>query len=53
VNDPSVLTGRRIGFVSTRFAGADGVSFETAKWAEMLKRLGRNSAWAVSMSDKD
>ena len=26
-----------IGFVSTRFAGTDGVSLETAKWAEVLE----------------
>ena len=25
---------RNIGFVSTRFAGTDGVSLETSKWAE-------------------
>ena len=31
---------RRIGFVSTRFAGTDGVSLETAKWATVLERLG-------------
>jgi len=33
-------TGRRIGFVSTRFEGTDGVSLESAKWAEVLERLG-------------
>jgi hypothetical protein len=34
------MTGsRRIGFISTRFAGTDGVSLETAKWAEVLERL--------------
>ena len=30
---------RRIGFISTRFAGTDGVSLETAKWADVLKRM--------------
>ncbi|MFN8402618.1 MAG: hypothetical protein U0V48_03565 [Anaerolineales bacterium] len=29
-----------IGFISTRFAGTDGVSLETAKWAAVLERLG-------------
>src|SRR5512134_2750689 len=29
-----------IGFVSTRFAGTDGVSLETAKWATVLERMG-------------
>jgi len=31
---------RRIGFISTRFAGTDGVSLESAKWASVLERLG-------------
>jgi len=30
---------RRIGFISTRLAGTDGVSLETAKWAEVLEEL--------------
>jgi hypothetical protein len=30
---------RRIGFISTRFAGTDGVSLETAKWAAVLERM--------------
>ncbi|NOR82516.1 MAG: glycosyl transferase family 1 [Ardenticatenales bacterium] len=30
----------RIGFTSTRLAGTDGVSLETAKWAEVVRRLG-------------
>jgi lactate dehydrogenase-like 2-hydroxyacid dehydrogenase len=30
----------RVGFISTRFAGTDGVSLEAAKWAEVLERLG-------------
>jgi glycosyltransferase involved in cell wall biosynthesis len=30
----------KIGFVSTRLAGSDGVSLETAKWAEVARRLG-------------
>lgn len=30
----------RIGFVSTRLAGTDGVSLEVAKWVAVLERLG-------------
>ena len=30
----------RVGFVSTRFAGTDGVSLETEKWADVLKEEG-------------
>ncbi len=35
-----LLTGLRIGFVSTRFHGTDGVSLETEKWAHVLADLG-------------
>ena len=35
----------RIGMVSTRFAGTDGVSLETAKVAEVLRRSGHDIAW--------
>ncbi len=31
---------RPIGFISTRFAGTDGVSLETEKWAAVLEGLG-------------
>lgn len=31
----------RIGFVSTRFEGTDGVSLETEKWAHVLEGLGQ------------
>ena len=30
----------RIGFISTRFSGIDGVSLETSKWVSVLKRMG-------------
>ncbi len=30
----------RIGFISTRLAGTDGVSLETSKWATVLQRMG-------------
>jgi len=35
--------GKRIGFVSTRFAGTDGVSLETLKWVQVLEVLGHES----------
>ena len=41
-----------IGFVSTRFAGTDGVSLESAKWAEVLWRDGHVSYWYSGMSDR-
>ena len=34
----------RIGFVSTRLKGTDGVSLEVRKWAEVLTGLGQHDA---------
>jgi glycosyltransferase involved in cell wall biosynthesis len=31
---------KNIGFISTRFAGTDGVSLETGKWVEVLEDMG-------------
>lgn len=36
---------KNIGFVSTRFAGTDGVSLESCKWAELLTQNGLNCFW--------
>ena len=44
--------GRRIGFVSTRFAGTDGVSLETAKWAAVLTRMGHRCYYFAGQSDR-
>ena len=41
-----------IGFVSTRFAGTDGVSLESAKWAEVLWRDKHVSFWYSGRSDR-
>jgi mannosylglucosylglycerate synthase len=45
--------GRRIGFVSTRFAGTDGVSLESAKWAEVLWHYQHSSYWYAGRLDRD
>lgn len=37
--------GSRIGFISTRFSGIDGVSLESEKWAEVLRRNGNACFW--------
>jgi len=42
----------RVGFVSTRFAGTDGVSLETAKWATVLERLGARTFYFAGLSDR-
>jgi len=43
---------RRIGFVSTRFAGTDGVSLETSKWATVLERLGHECFYFCGQCDR-
>ena len=43
---------RRIGFVSTRLAGTDGVSLEAAKWAQVLERLGHTCFWLAGEIDR-
>jgi glycosyltransferase involved in cell wall biosynthesis len=42
----------RIGFVSTRFAGTDGVSLETAKWASVLEELGHDCFYFAGQCDR-
>ncbi|MDA3875220.1 MAG: glycosyltransferase family 1 protein, partial [Kiritimatiellae bacterium] len=42
-----------IGFVSTRFCGTDGVSLESAKWAEILWESKHVSHWYAGELDRD
>jgi glycosyltransferase involved in cell wall biosynthesis len=42
---------RRIGFVSTRFKGTDGVSLETIKWREVLEKMGYRCYYFSGLSD--
>lgn len=44
--------GKNIGFVSTRFAGTDGVSLESSKWAELLKKGGHSCFWFAGVLDR-
>jgi glycosyltransferase involved in cell wall biosynthesis len=44
--------GKRIGFVSTRFQGIDGVSLETEKWASVLSRMGFQCFYFCGLSDR-
>ncbi len=43
---------RRVGFVSTRISGTDGVSLETGKWAEVLEGLGMECCYIAGESDR-
>jgi glycosyltransferase involved in cell wall biosynthesis len=45
--------GVNVGFVSTRLAGTDGVSLETAKIAELLARMGHDVAYCAGELDFD
>jgi glycosyltransferase involved in cell wall biosynthesis len=45
--------GKNIGFISTRFAGTDGVTLEANKWAEVLERVGHECFWFAGELDKD
>lgn len=44
--------GRHIGFVSTRLAGTDGVSLETAKWAAVLEGMGHTCFYFSGQNDR-
>ncbi len=44
--------GYNIGFVSTRFAGTDGVSLESNKWASVLKDSGHSNYWLAGRLDR-
>lgn len=43
----------KIGFVSTRLAGIDGVSLETQKWAEVARRLGHQVYYCAGKLESD
>lgn len=42
---------KNIGFVSFRFAGTDGVSLETQKWADVFERNGFRCFWTAGELD--
>ena len=43
----------RIGFISTRFSGTDGVSLESAKWAHVLWQGGEHTSyWYAGRLDR-
>jgi len=44
---------KNIGFVSTRFAGTDGVSLEASKWAQVLEENGCRCFWFAGKLDRD
>lgn len=44
---------KNIGFISTRFAGTDGVSLESSKWAEVFEKSGHSCFWFAGELDKE
>ena len=44
---------KNIGFVSTRFAGTDGVTMEASKWAQVFKSAGHNYFWFAGLLDRN
>src|SRR3990172_2641950 len=42
---------KRIGFISTRFHGTDGVTLEAKKWAQILQGLGHECFWMAALLD--
>lgn len=44
---------KKIGFISTRFSGTDGVSMEASKWAAVLKQAGHECFWFCGESDRN
>lgn len=52
MNTQPAQNGLRIGLVSTRFSGTDGVSLETEKWVEVLHRLGHECFYFAGQSDR-
>jgi len=43
---------RRIGFISTRFAGTDGVSLEVSKWTTVLERMDHECFYFCGVCDR-
>lgn len=42
---------KRIGFISTRFHGTDGVTLEARKWAHILEGMGHTCFWMAGLLD--
>jgi len=45
--------GKNIGFVSTRFAGTDGVTLESSKWADVFEQNGHRCFWFAGKLDRE
>ncbi len=52
MQEQRVIPPMRVGFVSTRIAGSDGVSLEIEKWAEVLESMGHTCFYIAGQSDR-
>jgi len=43
---------KNIGFISTRFAGTDGVTLEASKWTQVFRQMGHQCFWFAGQLDK-
>lgn len=48
---PASCAPKRIGFISTRFHGTDGVTLEARKWAHILEGMGHTCYWMAGLLD--
>jgi glycosyltransferase involved in cell wall biosynthesis len=46
------IEAKNIGFVSTRFSGADGVTLESSKWADIFETNGHSCFWFAGQLDR-
>ena len=49
----NLMTRKNIGFISTRFAGTDGVSLEASKWAQVFEQNGSRCFWFAGELDRN
>ncbi|MBN1765855.1 MAG: glycosyltransferase family 4 protein [Sedimentisphaerales bacterium] len=49
--EQQVSAGKRFGFISTRFAGTDGVTLEARKWAQVLTQCSHECYWFAGRLD--
>lgn len=48
---PPACASKRIGFISTRFHGTDGVTLEAKKWAQLFEEMGHQTFWMAGLLD--
>ena len=52
MGNEDVIQPMRVGFISTRISGSDGVSLEIAKWANVLEHMGHTCHYIAGQCDR-